>query len=532
MTQPDAPARTRPSPPASPSTLEVTGPHAAGGGRAGRVVRAAALAAGPLAFALMLWAGPAGLTPPQRAVAALGAWMALWWLTECVPLSATALLPIAVLPLSGVCAVREATAPFADELIFVFLGGFLLGLGLEATGLHRRLALWAMLAAGTGPRGLLAGVMLATGVISMFVSNTATAVMMLPIAASLARVVEAGADEGGGWDARSVRNFGTSMVLGVAYAATIGGMATPIGTPPNLVMVGYAKENLGTPISFVQWGIVAAPVVALLLPLAWGLLVVMHPVRAAGLAGGRGYLRERRRELGSVTGPEWAVMVVFGLAVAGWVLRTPIVGWLGLTMKRGGKATDLLTDAVVAIGAAVALLVVPVPHGRGARMRPVLTWEQAERLPWGVLLLFGGGLSMAWAIGHTGLDGVLAGGLTGLNGWPAWAVLVVLAAAVTFGGELASNTAVATMLMPILGPAAKGMGMEPVGLLMAAALASSLGFVLPVATPPNALAYATGRVTAGQMARAGLALDLAGIAVVAGVMGTVGGWLMGVAGIR
>lgn len=519
---------------AAPAAL----PAAATGGRGWPWLRHCALAAGPLLFVALLWLLPPSVPPAQRAVAALGAWMAAWWLTECVPLSATALLPIAVLPLSGVCTVREATAPFADELIFVFLGGFLLGLGLEATGLHRRVALWAMLAAGTGPRGLLAGVMLATGVISMFVSNTATAVMMLPIAGSLAAVADGQAERGAaGWDARSARNFGASLVLGVAYAATIGGMATPIGTPPNLVMVGYAKERLGTPVSFAQWMIVALPVALALLPLAWGLLVLLHPVRARGIDGERAYLDERRRELGPLTWPEVAVIAVFALAVAGWALRTQIVDGLGLRLDRAGRPADLLTDAVVAIGAALALLVIPVPRGRGprgaegGRARPVLTWEQAERLPWGVLLLFGGGLAMAWAIGATGLDRTLASGLGGLGGLPPVVLLLALAAAVTVGGELASNTAVATMLMPILGPAAAGLGMEPIGLLMAAALASSLGFVLPVATPPNALAYATGRVSAAGMARAGAALDVIGVLVVALVMGLLGPTLLAWAGI-
>ncbi|MBY0312081.1 MAG: DASS family sodium-coupled anion symporter [Phycisphaerales bacterium] len=505
-----------------------------GGSHLGGVVRWVGVFAGPLVFALILALVPTsvdGLKVEQRGVLALAAWMAVWWLTEAVPLSATALLPLVGLPLLGVTTLKQAAAPFADELIYVFLGGFIVGLALEATGLHRRLALLAMLALGTTPKRLIGAVMLATGIISMFVSNTATTMMMLPLGLSMVKLAEdQQADErvgggGGAWDTKCVRNFGVAMLLGIAYAATIGGMGTPIGTPPNLVMVGYARENLGIEVSFRQWMIVAMPVVLILLPAAWGLLVLLHPIRAQGIAGGRGFVRSELASLGPVRREEWMVLGVFALAVTGWVFRGQISTMTG----------RIVSDAMVAIIAALLLLCVPIRSGgkgseRGPKM--VLTWAQAEKLPWGVLLFFGGGLSMAAAITSTGLDVTLAGHLKALGGMNIVLILLIVCGAMTLVGELASNVALATMMMPILAGAAKAMGVPAVELLMAAALASSLGFALPVATPPNAIVFATGRIGMHRMLRAGALLDVVGVLVLVVVLGFFGRVLMEWAGLR
>lgn len=506
------------------------------GSHLGGVVRWVGVFAGPLVFALILALVPTsvdGLKVEQRGVLALAAWMALWWLTEAVPLSATALLPLVGLPLLGITTLRQAAAPFADELIYVFLGGFIVGLALEATGLHRRLALLAMLALGTTPKRLIGAVMLATGLISMFVSNTATTMMMLPLGLSMVKLAEdqqaderdgGGGGDGGAWDTKCVRNFGVAMLLGIAYAATIGGMGTPIGTPPNLVMVGYVRENLGLEVSFRQWMIVAMPVVVILLPTAWGLLVLLHPIRARGIAGGRGFVRRELAALGPVRREEWMVMAVFALAVIGWVFRAQIAAMTGRNVS----------DALVAIIAALLLLCVPIRsggkgHERGPKM--VLTWAQAERLPWGVLLFFGGGLSMAAAITSTGLDVTLAGHLKGLGGMNIVLILLIVCGAMTLVGELASNVALATMMMPILAGAAKAMGVPAVELLIAAALASSLGFALPVATPPNAIVFATGRIGMHRMLRAGALLDVVGVLLLVVVLGVFGRVLMGWAGL-
>ncbi len=495
--------------------------------RAGGVIRWVGLVAGPLACVAILGfvpTGGAGLTDPQRSVLALAAWMALWWLSEAVPLSATALLPLVGLPVLGVMTMRQAAAPFADELIFVFLGGFIVGVALEATGLHRRIALVAMLALGTTPRRLIGAVMLATGVISMFVSNTATTMMMLPLGLSMVKLAEdqqSDGQGGGGWDARCTANFGAAMLLGIAYAATIGGMGTPIGTPPNLVMVGYAREVLGIEVTFRQWMIVAMPVVLLLLPAAWGVLVLLHPIRAKGLSGGKRFVREELRALGPMRREEWAVVGVFALAVIGWVFRGQISAMTGRSVS----------DALVAILAALLLLCVPIRSGGVAGPRMVLTWAQAEKLPWGVLLFFGGGLSMASAITSTKLDATLAAHLGALGGLNVVFILLVVCAAMTLVGELASNVALATMMMPILAGAAGALGVPPLELLIAAALASSLGFALPVATPPNAIVFASGRIGMHRMMRAGIVLDVIGVLLLVGVLGLGGRLLMGWAGL-
>lgn len=509
----------------NPKALDIDGEMTHWGAR----IRWAGMVAGPLACMLILLLVPTGgdgVSSGQRGVLALSTWMGLWWLTEAVPLSATALLPLVGLPLLGVATLKQAAAPFADELIYVFLGGFILGVALETTGLHRRIALIAMMILGTTPKRLIGAVMLATGVISMFVSNTATTMMMLPLGLSMVKLAEEqAADErgGGAWDARCVRNFGVAMMLGIAYAATIGGMGTPIGTPPNLVMVGYARENLGIEVSFRQWMMVAMPVVIVLLPATWGLLVLLHPIKAKGLAGGTQFVRGELAALGRVRREEWMVMAVFALAVAGWVFRGQLSTLTGLSVS----------DALVAIVAALMLLCVPIGSSSSDAHGPrtVLTWAQAEKLPWGVLLFFGGGLSMAAAITSTKLDAALAARLSALGGMDALLVLLIVCGGMTLVGELASNVALATMMMPILAGAAGALGVPPLLLLIVAALASSLGFALPVATPPNAIVFATGRIGMHRMVRAGSALDVIGVLAVVLILGLCGPTLMRWAGL-
>lgn len=522
--------------PTAPETSDAD--NGLGGGPADALVRwikRVGLVGGPLAAAAIFWAQPAGLSPAGCAVVAVAAWMALWWLTEAVPLAATALLPLVLFPVLHVQPLSLTARSYADEVIFLFAGGFLMGLALEASGLHRRLALFAVLIVGTSPRRLLAGLMLATGGISLFVSNTATTLMMLPIGLSLVTVLEAirrehpgGRDE---WDPRSARNFAARTLLGVAYAATLGGMGTPIGTPPNAVMRGAVQTTLGVEIGFWQWVIVAAPIQLLLFPAGWLILVVLFPVRAAGIEGGRAHLRDELARLGRLSREEWFTAVVFTIAVAGWIFRDAIASALGLHMQQGERSVRLLTDAGIAVAAGVVLLCVPVRRASAARPATVLSWDHAQRLPWGVLVLFGGGLAMAAAMTATGVDDALAAQFKSLGGLPLGLVLLVVVAVIVLTGELAGNVAAATAMMPILLAAAGPMGVDPVLLVFAATFAVSCGFMLPVATPPNAIVFATGRIGLQRMLRAGLALDLAGIAVITGVMWALGPTLLQWAGI-
>lgn len=433
-----------------------------------------------------------------RVTAAVAVLMATWWLTEALPLSATALLPLALLPMLGGPSMREVAAPYASPVIFLFLGGFMLGLAMERWGLHRRIALRTLLLFGSGPRAIVAGFMLATAVLSAFVSNTATVIMMLPIATSvLGSLALPGGDADRG-------RFATCLVLAIAYAASIGGVATLIGTPPNGVLRDVVLTQTGVPIDFGRWMLYAAPLVAIMLPLTYVLLVgplfrVRGGVREAPESG-RAAIRRHLDELGPMAPGEWVVLVVFGLAAALWIFKKPLLALPPLA------ALDLrLDDAQIAMLAAVALFAIPVD--RRARTF-ALDWRTAARAPFGVLLLFGGGLSLAAAIQASGLDRVIGGQFALLQGLPPWTLILAVCLLVTFLTELTSNTATTTALLPVVAAAAPVVGVDPAMLMLPAAVSASCAFMLPVATPPNAVAFASGHVAMPQMVRAGLVLNL------------------------
>lgn len=484
------------------------------------------LLAAPL-LALLVYAvlGPRlgiNLDEPPRLVAAVAVLMALWWLTEAIPLAATALVPLLLFPILGVANTKAAAAPYADPLIFLFLGGFLLGIAFEKSGLHARVALLTVWAVGSRPSALVAGVMLATACMSMWVSNTASAMMMIPIAASLVAMSTplASASEKPPTSARPAA-FEHCMYLGIAYAATIGGMATPIGTPPNAFAVSYLSRSHGIIVGFSDWMLAAMPLVAVLLPLIWVLLTkVLFPMRDLPPLAGRAFARSKLRQLGPLSGPEWTTLGVFVLAVTFWVGREPLCRVMGLvqTLPDGSKQA-LLTDTGVAIAAGLLLFLIP-SGSRGERF--VLAARDFERVPWSVLILFGGGLSLAAAMDSSGLTPTIGGLFAGLDGVPLIVLLLLVAGVVTLLSELASNTAVAATLIPVLASASEAMGVSPLLVILPATLACSLGFMLPVATPPNAIVYATGRVSSRGMMRAGLVVDIVAVAVLAGLYGTLG----------
>lgn len=431
-------------------------------------------------------------------------WMALWWLTEPVPLAATSLLPIVLFPLLGVRSAKDAAAPYANELVFLFLAGFLLAAALEKWNAHSRIAYSIVAGIGGGARRVVLGVMLATGFVSMWISNTATAAMMYPIALAV------GALFGTDRDADMTR---TALMLGVAYAASIGGVATLIGTPPNLIFAGAAKELAGRTVGFAEFLLVGLPIAVVLLPLTWALLVFgLFRGRVDLGAEARRALRERRAALGPPTGGEVRTIAVFLLTVVAWLMRERkemgAVTLPGLSDLAAG-----MTDASIGLAGALLLFVVPDRNPR-AGGRPLLTWREAREVPWDVLLLFGGGLSLAAAMDSSGLAKWLAGGLGSLAGAPRLVVYGAFAGLVLLLSELASNTAVAAMMMPIAAAVAPAVGEPPVALMLVAALAASTGFALPVATPPNAIVFGSGQVSVRQMARAGVLLDVLALAVV------------------
>jgi sodium-dependent dicarboxylate transporter 2/3/5 len=454
----------------------------------------------------ILWFATAGADMPQdaRIVLALAIWMAVWWMTEAVPLSVTSLLPLVVLPPFSSLGFTTIASPYASGIVFLFMGGFMLGLALQHSGLHRRIALSVLVLVGPGQRQLVAGFMLVTALLSMWMSNTATAMIVMPIGLSVIQACRDPHEPAAG--AQSPDAFAAAVVLGIAYAASIGGMGTPIGTPPNLIMTGYLREHYGMDVSMLEWMRVAVPVLLVLLPATWVWLCFVHfrlPRRSASKAS-RTVLHARFAELGPVTPAERRVGIVFALVAACWVLRPQLAAWTGL------KGLD---DAVIALAGALLLFLVPSGRRNGERL---LDWHTAQHLPWDILLLFGGGLSLAAAISASGADAPLTTLLSGFGTVPVVAIVLLLAVLIVFSGELTSNTAAATALMPVLAALCAARGLDLLPVFMVATLASSCGFMLPVATPPNAIAFGTGFVPMRQMMRAGLAVNLIGIAVIVG----------------
>jgi len=443
------------------------------------------------------------LSPAGRATAAVAVWMAAWWLTEAIEVYATALLPLVLLPLLGARSMRETASPYAHELIFLFMGGFLLALAMERWGLHRRIALVALRLVGDRPTHMVAGCMAVTAGLSMWVSNTATAIMMLPVATSIIELVERTRAGVGGDDtgSRSQRNFALALLLGVAYAASIGGLATPIGTPPNLFLISYARSELGVEISFARWMVFAFPLVVLLLPLTWLLLTrILFPPGFDRIEGGALMIRRSLAALGPMRAAERRVLVVFVAASTLWILRPLLVE----LEYAGSRPVAGLTDAGVAMLAALALFVMPAGS---PKQRFVLDWETARRLPWGILVLFGGGLSLAAAISANGVGELLAARVAAFAGVAPLLLLIAIVVLVVFLTELTSNTATSATLIPILAGLAPGLAVEPLLLIVPAALAASCAFMLPVATPPNAIIFGSGLVTIPQMIRAGFWLN-------------------------
>jgi solute carrier family 13 (sodium-dependent dicarboxylate transporter), member 2/3/5 len=463
--------------------------------------------AGPAGFVLLTLAGPEAIGPEGRRVLGVALWMIIWWLGEAVPIAATSLLPLVLFPLLGIATLPATAAPYANELIFLFLAGFLLAAALESWRAHERIALRIVAGAGSSARGLVLALMVATAFISMWISNTATAAMMYPIA------IATGALFGDGDEARGLR---TALMLGVAYAASIGGMGTLLGTPPNLIFAASARTLLGQPVSFAGFMLVGVPLVLVLLPLCWALLVfVLHRGTVPIGPGVQLLLAERRAALGPIRGGERMTLAIFAATALAWVLRE---------RKDFGRwhvpgLVDLLpglTDAAIGLTAAVLLLVLDGRAPDGSR-RPLLRWSDARAIPWDVLLLFGAGLSLAAALESSGVTRAIAGAMGGLSGAPTPLVLGGLALTVLALSELASNTAVAAMAMPLAVSLAAATGQPPLLLTLVAALAASAGFALPVATPPNAIFYASGQIPIRAMARAGLLLDLLAVVAVVAV---------------
>lgn len=468
---------------------------------------------GPLVFFGMLLAPvPAELAPQAWSVAAVGLFMAIWWVTEAIPIPATALLPIILFPLLEVGPVSEATSPFANPLIYLFMGGFIIALAMERTNLHRRIALNVVLLVGTKPKSIIVGFMMAAAFLSMWVSNTATAMMMLPISLSIISLVES--DHA--MDTGEFRtNFALVMLLCLAYACNIGGIGTLIGTPPNALMAGYMLDNYDVEIGFAQWMLIGVPLVVVSLPLVFIVLTkYVFPVRITQIPGGRAVIARELREAGPMTRSEKMVAIVFTLTAMCWIFR-PLMQ----------EAIPFISDTGIAITGAVVMFLLPEDFRRGAF---VLNWEDAKKLPWEVLILFGGGLSLAAAITSTGLAEWIGNGLSVLDWMPIMILVFFSLLVIIFLTEVTSNTATAAAFLPILASVAIAMGQDPLLLAIPAAIGASCAFMLPVATPPNAIVYGSGLVSIPKMARAGLVFNIMMVFIITGVIYLLIGYVFGV----
>lgn len=474
------------------------------------------LGLGPVLAALLYVLLPNTLSADGKAAAAIAIVMATWWVTEAIPLAATALLPLVLFPLFGVAEIGDVTAPYASDVIFLFMGGFILGLAMQRWGLHKRFALRTVLLVGTSPVRLIAGFMIATAFLSMWVSNTATAVMMLPVGVSvLGLVLQLSNGKGD-------PNFATALMLGIAYSASIGSLSTIIGTPPNAVLVGYLSEQ-GINIGFGEWMLFGLPIAIVFLVIAWVLLakVIFRP-KLTELPGGRELIRQQLDELGPMSrGEKNALGVFIGAAVA-WIVPPLLadedimgdaaIGWLAYAQ-----------DSVIAMLISVLLFILPAR--KGVR---TMDWDTAKQLPWGILLLFGGGLALSKQFEETGFAGWLGEQVTNLDVLPTILFVAVAVLIVLLLTELASNTAMASIFVPIFGAVAAGLGMDIMLLVVPAALAATCAFMLPVATPPNAIVFGSGHVTMGQMIRGGFWLNVVAIVLVTLGVYTLGGWVLGI----
>ena len=425
---------------------------------------------------------PEGFSAAGWRTAGVAAWMAAWWMLEAVPVWATALLPLVAFPVFGISPVKPTAASYANPVIYLFLGGFILAAAMQAHGLHRRLALALLATFGTKPERVAWGFMLATAFLSAWVSNTATSAMMIPLALSVVQL--AGAD---------APSFARALVLGVAYAASIGGLATLIGTPPNALLAGFLAETYGIDLGFGRWMLLGVPLAAMMLPITWWLLVrVLSPIEAQDLRGGRDLVERERRSLGQWSQGEILTATIFGGTALAWATRPLLANWI-----------PGISDAGIALTAS--LLLFALPAGGGRR---ILDGGVRDQIPWDILLLFGGGLALAGAFQSTGLAASLGELLSFLESWPLPLLVLVIAALLIFLTELTSNTASTATFLPVVGAIAVGIGADPLDLTVPAALAAGCAFMLPVATPPNAIAFASGQVTLPEMARAGLRLNL------------------------
>ncbi|WP_162415565.1 SLC13 family permease [Cyclobacterium roseum] len=449
---------------------------------------------GPLAFlGIYFFATPEGLSDSGVALLAITFWIAIWWITEAIPIAATALLPLVVFPLTGVLGIKATSIPYSDPMVLLYMGGFMIAVSIEKWNLHKRIALRIISYLGTDLKKIILGFMVATAFLSMWISNTATSLMMLPIAVAVVVQISHGNDT-------IKKSLGQSLMLGIAYSASIGGLATIIGTPTNIILTGVVKNTYGIEISFGEWMLIGFPISVGLLFICWYYLVnwAFQFPKSLQIAGGKEEIKRQLAQLGAISIQEKRVLWIFMGVSLSWITRSFLLQ----------KYIPVLNDTIIALTGVLLLFVIPAGNEKKERL---LDWKVAEKIPWGILILFGGGLALAEGFQETGLANWIGEQFILLQNVPFWLFLLLIIAAVNFLTEITSNVATASMLLPILSAVALAMGVHPFGLMVGATMAASCAFMLPVATPPNAVVFGSGYLTIPVMMKTGFFLNLLSI---------------------
>ena len=455
------------------------------------------LVLGPLVFILLIiYADPIGLSKEGKAILASTIWIAIWWITEAAPISVTALLPIILFPLTDGLDLKTTTAAFGHKFIFLFIGGFVLAIAIEKWNLHKRIALNIIRLVGTNKSNIILGFMIATAFLSMWISNTATSVMMLPVALAIIAQLKD--------NPKTLENenitFGKALMLAIAYSASIGGMATLIGTPPNLVFAGVIKTNYNIEITFLEWVSFGLPVSIILLTICWAYLTkYAFKFKSKEFSSGKDEINKQIKSLGKISYEEKTVLIVFIITALLWIIQSFVLK----------KFIPNIDDTIIAIISAVTLFILPTKNIKST----ILKWEDTAKLPWGILLLFGGGMALAKGFDSSGLAVWIGNQLTSLEAFPFILLLLILIASVNFLTEITSNLATTAMILPVLVSLSSVINIHPYFLLIGATVAASCAFMLPVATPPNAVVFGSKLLTINDMIKKGFWMNLISIFV-------------------
>lgn len=459
---------------------------------------------GPLLFAIIkLLPIPEGMTPAAHNVLACTIWIVIWWLSEAVPIAITSLMPLVLFPLLNILTIKGASDYYSSPIIFLFIGGFIIALAMEKWNLHKRIALNIIGIAGTNQRQILLGFIIATGGLSMWISNTATTMMMLPIALSI--IQQFGTLLKTGSPTATVQSdFGKALVLSIAFAASIGGMATIVGTPTNLILVEGVKQLYEYDIPFDRWFMFGFPlVIILLLLLWWHLGFNVFRLSKTQVAGVEGVIKKEIRQLGKMSQEEKLVALIFGLVAVGWIFRKPILQ----------PILSNINDTTIALVGAVSLFLIPSKQEKG---KFLMDWAYARKLPWAVILLFGGAFAVAGSFSSSGLTVWLGGKMTGLASFPFWVLLLAIIAFVNYLTELTQNMATCTLMIPVLAALSLSINVHPLGLMIGMTIAASCAFMMPIATAPNAIIFGSGQISMKDMVRAGFLLNIISIILITG----------------